>query len=265
MLVAGTIAAATYLKFGTVEALRAVTSMVMPLSLIWFFFLGWAAWYLRQGRIALGLLFLLLWFSITAAFNVHAAQWAIRSIEKEVVEQTDPGPFDAVVVLGGGVGISPSGKPEVNRDGQRVVLAAQLWHAKRTKAIVCTGERAGIGDDQSDIARQILLSLGVPARVIYRIGGENTTQEMQNLKVFLDDPPSELGNASQVGLITSAFHMPRAMRLASTNGLEFAPVPCCFRGSWSYALSPAQLIPNLDAGITFGFAIKEVLAGWVGR
>ena len=174
-------------------------------------------------------------------------------------------PLNAAVVLGGGVYLTADGIPEMNRDGQRVFYAAQLWHAGRAKSIICTGERAGIGDDQSEIARKLLVSVGVPEEVIFEIGGENTKQEMQNLKHFLDEPPDGMPIGGDVGLITSAFHMARALRLARDNGLDLMPLPCSYRRTQVLEFAPDQIIPRLEAGETLRIAIKERLAALVGR
>ena len=68
-----------------------------------------------------------------------------------------------------------------------------------------------------------------------------------------------------VALITSAFHMGRAMRLAQGERLDFEPFPTCYRSSVAGTVSPKLLIPSADAASDFGRALKEVLAKLVGR
>ncbi len=70
-------------------------------------------------------------------------------------------------------------------------------------------------------ARQVLRELGVPAESIRKIGGRNTFEEMRHLRDLL-------GPEERVGLITSGWHMPRAMRLARAAGLHVEPLPAGF-------------------------------------
>ncbi len=60
----------------------------------------------------------------------------------------EQGHYRTVVVLGGCAAYTHSGYPEVNSEGQRLIAAAQLWHAGKTKTIVCTGEDNFIPDAQ---------------------------------------------------------------------------------------------------------------------
>ena len=268
VLLIGGIIAHTYLNRGVVESLRAATSFVMPLSLIWLIVLASGIWCVRRGSFKLGLAYLLLWVMIAVAFNSRTARYAIRQIEgvppAPLADRTEL-PLRSVVVLGGGVYVNSSGTPELNRDGHRVFTAASLWHSGQTDSIICTGERAGVDHNQSEIARRLLKSVGVPDSVIYEIGGENTTQEMRILKNLLDNPPGEFKANGPVGLVTSAFHMPRALRLAKDNELELVPIPCCFRHAVTNEFVASDLIPTSDAGARMGLAIKEFLARLVGR
>ena len=171
---------------------------------------------------------------MTLLFNQHVAGWVIGILEDRIYDPIDHVaelPLRAAVVLGGGVHMTPANQPEVGCDGQRVFTAAQLWHAGQTRAIICTGERVHVGDDQSEIARQLLESVGVPTRAIFEIGGENTTLEMRNLKQLLDAPPAGIDSTGDIAVFTSAFHMPRAIRLAEVNELNMIPIPCCYRKS----------------------------------
>ena len=208
---------------GIIDGLRAVTSMVMPLSLIWWLLLATCVWWLVIGRWKLGVFYLILWLSMTIAFNSRFADMAIGRLERPTStpgEATRDQPFRAVVVLGGGTFMNAHNTPELNNGGERVFSAAQAWHAGETDAIICTGDRPAAKDPQSDIASDLLRSVGVPAAAVYQIGGENTKQEMEHLRRFLDMPPAGIQPDGQVGLITSAFHMPRAMRLARQQNLK---------------------------------------------
>ena len=83
----------------------------------------------------------------------------------------------------------------------------------------------GKGVDMSEATTRIWTEAGIPAERITQLGGMNTSQEMIELRQFLGEHPP-----ARVGLLTSAFHMPRAERLARKNGLQLTPIPAGFLG-----------------------------------
>ncbi|WP_218933653.1 YdcF family protein [Rubripirellula lacrimiformis] len=184
-------------------------------------------------------------------------EWPEQAMPDEAVQ--------AAVVLGGGMSATPDGTPELSRDGERIFSAAQLYHAGKVGAIICTGMSSDGVHNPSDDGRDALISAGVPSDVIFRIKGENTSQEMKSLRQFLDSPPAGFPPPGPILLVTSAFHMDRAMRLAASQDVEMLPFPCAFRGSVDRGFSPSRWIPGPDAMQNFGSALKEWLASLVGR
>jgi uncharacterized SAM-binding protein YcdF (DUF218 family) len=160
------------------------------------------------------------------------------------------------------------------------VMAAQMWHAGKTEAIICTGEDDFVPEATSGTSNSIdkrdlhnparlgvdvLMSLGVPRDRLFRIGGVNTSAEMKNLVQFLKAPPASFPNAGSLGLITSAFHIRRAMRLASQESLDLSPIPVSFRTGVPEPLRLADFVPTVSAGSQFFVVIREHLARLVGR
>ncbi len=56
---------------------------------------------------------------------------------------------------------------------------------------------------------EIWTKLGIDSAAIRSIGGRNTFEEMQQVKEIWSELPGK-----KVGLLTSALHLPRAVRLA---------------------------------------------------
>jgi uncharacterized SAM-binding protein YcdF (DUF218 family) len=181
-----------------------------------------------------------------------------------------------VVVLGGGSSAIAPGFYELGRDGERVISAAQAYHAKATRAIIVTGSSTDGHEPPWKQSTQLLLSLGVPANAIFRIEGVNTQAEMKSLKQWMDSPPAEWkerwteeaidSGEPQVGLITSAFHIPRAMRLASNASLDLIPLPCAFRAKnnprpWL----ASSLVPGAGSLDDVGKMFKETVAKMAGQ
>jgi uncharacterized SAM-binding protein YcdF (DUF218 family) len=177
--------------------------------------------------------------------------------------------FDVLIVLGGGASTGANGRPQVTSAGDRIVLAAQLYQAGKARRIICTGERIrAMNPDGADPAQQgmlILEALGVPRGAIERSSGTNTAEELASIAQVAK--PGE-----RMGLITSAWHMPRALRLARRHGLELEPVPADFVGSRPDAAQPPGFgatvllcIPDAEALVVAARWEKEQLARIVGR
>ncbi|MEL6108552.1 MAG: YdcF family protein [Planctomycetota bacterium] len=275
-MLAVTIVLMTWLATDRSYAERAATDFVMPVGALWliFFAAALASFLHRNRRWTLAFAIAFLVHGLT--FNGDVAGTWLSMVEYPA--QTDPvsqidSPLDAVVLLGGYAGTNRFGVPELGGDGQRLMLTAQLWHSGKTRVLICTGDGPGLLTPRQ-IGRQLLVSVGVPDQAIHDVGGANTKAEMAALRAFFDDPPAswiEARRASEnrtgdlrVGLVTSAFHMPRALRLAAEVDLEFVPLPCAFRGA-APVWTPRNLIPRVGAGKTFTIALKETLAWLVGR
>ncbi len=254
---------------------KIATSLAMPAGLLWILMLTLCIQLWRQnkqnhggqpGAVAATCCFLL--YSI--AGNGIVADQMATALEANylTVKPLDESPIDFVIVLGGGGGMGANGRLQGNSSGDRLILAAQLYHQKIAKRFICTGQRIASMNassvDPADSSREILVKLGVPESVIETAGGRNTSEEMQLLGSRFKD------SNQRVGLLTSAWHLPRALRLANRNGLQPVPLPSDFRSTEkSAALTVGQIvesmIPNGFAlGSTWSFA-KEYLGMLIGR
>lgn len=279
----------TWIADGSSTAMRTATDLAMPVGLLWLllFAVTFSLWKLNLRRVALASSSIFVLY--TVLFNGLFAGAIVRSVEhpptanplfpnnKELPSSKDDAErFAAVVSLGGYAGVNRFGVDELGGDGQRFLVIAQLWHAGLVNRIICTGD-SPLSDDPSAIARRMLVSVGVPGDAIIELGGENTTGEMKSLKEFFRTAPDNwsepidggiaggANDSTEIALVTSAFHMPRAMRLAKAEGLDFHPLPCSFSGRPSGEFSPRDLVPNAGAAKAAAVALKEILAKMLGR
>ncbi len=251
------------------------TTLVMPSGMLWVLLLTLTIymWLLprqnnvgRSSAIAATVCFLL--FSV--AGNGLVADRLASALESDYLS-IDPmreSPLDIVIVLGGGGGPGANGRQQGNSSGDRLILAAQLYHQKIASRFICTGQRIASMNstdvDPAETSRDILLKLGVPDEAIEIQGGRNTSEEMRELGKRFSD------SSARIGLLTSAWHLPRAMRLAKTNGLQPVPLPADFRsalksGGMTTGQVVESMIPNGSAfGSTWSFA-KEFLGMLIGR
>lgn len=253
----------SYWMDGSTLATRSATSLVMPVGVAWIGALTGALFFAFKRDWSAALLFATGFVFLGITGNPFIAAQFIGSVEmaEQPVSATKTDPFRAVVVLGGGESMTLDGTEELNRNGERIFSAAQLWHAGLVSSVICTGSDPRQIANPRDVAKTLLESVGVPAEVIYKIPGENTSQEMRSLKKFIDDPPAGFPEAGEIALITSAFHMQRAIRLAAVQGLDIHPLPCGYLSVYR----PNSLVPTAEAAGDFGSALKEVLGGLVGR
>jgi uncharacterized SAM-binding protein YcdF (DUF218 family) len=267
---------------GSLSAQRIIVNLIMPVGLAWMFSFFFACrWLFVKGNRRAGFLAAFVFLAISLLFSPIVNRELMMRVEAPLpaVSPLDPAApmLRAVVVLGGGTSLGRDGEPQFNTDGQRVAMAAQLWHAGKVSAIICTGEdnyvpeSAADGDIEIDLwnpARQaadLLKAFDVPAEKVYRIRGIHTRAEMGELAKFLKEPPATFPREGQIGLITSAFHIPRAMRLAEAAGLSLVPIPVSYRTAPGEPLNIGDLVPSVQSGDSFYTAVREYLAVLVGR
>ncbi len=200
--------------------------------------------------------------------NRLVANRFIRTLERRYGElnfSTHP-EFDVALLLGGAADQTPTGKAQVNGNGDRIVMAARLYHGGLVSSIYCSGARtAAISKatkDESELSQTLLVELGVPTSAVERIGGRNTSEEMREIAKRVGDLP--------VGVITSAWHLPRAMRLAESAGINAVPVPCNFLGDGvtqdvQWGAIARDCIPGHQALAINTRAAREYLAWLVSR
>jgi uncharacterized SAM-binding protein YcdF (DUF218 family) len=223
----------------------------------------------KENRPEGGLAAMLCFAVYSVAGNNFIAEALARALEAPY-RQINPldDPPDVVIVLGGGGTLGANGRLQGNGSGDRLILAAQLYHQHPSTKFICTGQRIvsmnATGIDPADTSRDILVRLGVPASSIEISGGRNTSEEMQHLAKRFE------ASHQTIGLLTSAWHLPRATRLATRIGLTTIPLPADFRSSPpNNPLTTGQwieaVIPNGSAfASTWSFA-KEYLGMAVGR
>lgn len=196
-------------------------------------------------------------FALLAGCGSPAAGvYLMRSLEAPYLERNplEQGAFEAVIVLGGGVAAAPNGVAEASSSGDRVVLAARLWHAGRTGRLLLSGAEASPHAPEKNpaqLAKEILIDLGVPATSIVTLGGATTYGEAAAVAAYLRRNPS-----GRVGLITSARHLRRSERLFAAAGATVEPLPADYR-----TLIPPwramHLAPSIEGLNLFTLAINE--------
>ena len=255
---------------GRIAIEKIATSLLMPAGVVWLvlslLFLESIRLKNRRAIAGTGLV----WLIYSLAGNWYLAGYLVDQRESQYADVSpfDQGKFEAVVVLGGGGSEGANGRFQGNGSGDRLILAAQLYHRKQVGKLVCTGKRIesmdSAGVDEAQRALDILTNLGVPREAVEVIGGRNSVEEMEELAKRYG------GSGERVGLVTSAWHMPRVERLARSKRFQFTPLPADFvtspdREPPTFGAIIVSLVPSGDALALSGKMWKETLAGWVRR
>ena len=148
-------------------------------------------------------------------------------------EMGDPA---GIVVLGGGVDLeltAARGTPAMNHSGVRIVVAAELAKRYPKARLVYVGGNSSLRSanfSEADVAERILKNLGIQQdRLQLERKSRNTDENVRFSMQLIDPQPGE-----RWLLVTSAFHMPRAMGLFRKAGLTVDPYPVDWRTSgWS--------------------------------
>jgi len=250
---------------GPYEARKTLAALLMPSGLLWLGSGALAAALARRERRwavwAAGALFL----AVTVLGNGPLTALAAAAMEAPypAIDPGFAGPFDAVVVLGGGLDVLPGCRPELAWTGERVTLGARLYLAGRTPLLVATGPEVPRGGRLCSIpeaTRAYWENLGVPRDATLAVTGPASTLDEVRMLARL---ARERG-WRRLGLVTSAVHMRRAMRLARRYGLEAVPLPADRLGL-RRRLRPHDLVPSARGFLVATAVWWEVLGMAVGR
>lgn len=263
------LAVAAGLFLGRMAVEKIVTVLMMPCGVIWMLITGAAIWSYSAGDKRSARRIAVIWLIYSAAGNGILCSILVRSLESEyaLVRPLQESPFDVVVVLGGGAQTGANGRHQGNASGDRLILAAQLFHQKVTPRLICTGQRItsmnSSGVNPAAQSADVLKNLGVPDEAIDLVGGRNTSEEMQNLGDKFRN--SEL----RIGVVSSAWHLPRATRLARQQQLKIIPLPADFLSGPPRSITTGETvlecIPQGGTFMVMSHVLKEHLAMLVGR
>jgi uncharacterized SAM-binding protein YcdF (DUF218 family) len=244
---------------------KLLTALVLPAGALWAAALALAWWLLLRQRRRQAAVALALWCGLTLSGNVWVGQALFAWLESGYPPISRAARFDAVMVLGGGTDITPWRAPQLGPSGDRLRVGAALFASGRTPLLVGSGSSIAelAQAEERDVAREaatLWQEMGVPARSIVQLPGpKNTSEEIAALAILARDR-----GWRRVGLVTSGYHLRRAMRLAGREGLHATPIPADVRGE----LQPASTVGLVPSGAGFyavQTASKELIAGIVGR
>jgi uncharacterized SAM-binding protein YcdF (DUF218 family) len=220
----------------------------------------------RALRMSIALAVTLLWLASTpliASLLTMSLENQTRSVPLESIL-----PKDVVIVLGGGLAqpadLGSTGDRLMQtallfRAGSdRVVQAAFLWRARKAHMVIVSGgnlpwTRASVSTPEASLAAKILVAYGVPADSVIVEGNSRTTHENAiNTAAIFRERHFRSGL-----LVTSAFHMPRALASFRKAGLDVTAWPADLHNPYPLVSSVFDFVPNAGALTATTAAIKE--------
>ena len=207
----------------------------------------------RALRFSLASAVSLLWLSSTPAFA--GLLTVILEFQNPLVPIETIPPKDVVIVLGGGLA-----KPaHIGPTGDRVMQAERLWRAGNVQSIIVTGgnllwSRSSATDTR--FAAELLQAYGVPPdSIIVESNSRNTHENAINTAAIWREQHFRSGL-----LVTSAFHMRRALASFRKVGLDVAPWPADLPDQYPLVNSVFDFLPDAGALQRTTIALTE----WLG-
>ena len=231
--------------------------LCMPYSLVLIGLLTLIVWLFWRKVFLPAVCLLVLWFGLLV-MSMPAVSTAMgAALEAKFPPKTlaQIPKADAVVVLGGGIGRIRPGLPypECYPASDRAVMAARLYHAGKAPLIV----PSGTGALQAE--KPLLEAMKVPSKAIFcdsvsRDTAENAQKTVEILRVR---------KCRTVLLVTSSWHLPRAIMLFKAEGIRFIPVGCDYEATLAKTEAPVaplwMKLPSPAAAAQFGVYLKEYL------
>ncbi|MDU4961122.1 MAG: YdcF family protein [Sporomusaceae bacterium] len=197
-------------------------------------------------------------FLIYLLSTVVIADSLIRSLETNHLPPVAV-TADVIIVLGGGATLDT---PDVGGAGHlgahavsRLVTGIQLQRQLNVPLLVAGGQVFAFSGAEAQIMRRVAVGLGVPPeRIIAETESLNTEQNARNVKKIL----KENGLQSPI-LVTSAFHMSRAVWFFERQGVSVIPYPADYQVNQAGTFYWFQLLPNEGAFRNSCLALREYL------
>lgn len=210
------------------------------------------------GRGLLAAVLVVLWVASTPVF----ANWLGWQLESQFpVRSVDELPVrDAILLLGGSLAppTAPGARPTLGEAGDRILEAFRLYKAGKAPRILITGGNLPwtfSDPTEADAVARMLEEFGVPrGDLIIEGESRNTRENAVNSTGIL-----RRNGWDTALLVTSAFHMPRAMAVFEKAGVEVTAAPADLRARRPFYRSLLDALPDANALAHTTLTAKELL------
>lgn len=169
--------------------------------------------------------------------------------------------YQSGIVLGGFMSYDDAtGEAYFNEASDRFIQAVRLYQLKHIQKIIVSGGNGSLRKNdfrEADFVRRKLLEFGIPDRdIMIESNSRNTIENGRFVKRLTDS----ISYHDTALLITSAFHIPRAIRIFEKAGVKVKPYPCAFivkQVQTKFTL--ASLLPSFDAMERWQLILRELV------
>lgn len=166
---------------------------------------------------------------------------------------------DVIVMLGGGATLDT---PNLNFNGHlsgfaanRLITSVELYKKLNIPIIISGGKVFKSTGTESEISKNILITMGIPEnKIIVENQSINTTENAKYTKKILDKY-----NFKNPILVTSAFHMPRAVIQFKKFNINVLPFPTDYQTNLRGSFELNDFIPSSDALVKLSLSVKEFI------
>lgn len=234
--------------------------------LVWVFMLLLVGFLARKQSIKMKF-FYASFFTLLIFSNPFLADMAFRAWEGDAVPMSSIGNYETGIVLTGVASVKRGAPDRVffGKGADRVVHAVQLYKAGKIKRILISGGSGALMGKkvrESEQLKKVFLFSGVPDSVIDIENSSRNTMENARFSRRLID---SLKLKPRFLLITSAFHMPRAMGCFKKAGIAADAYTTDFYIGDSTVTISDLIIPSESALMNWSILIHEVFGYWIYR
>ena len=225
--------------------------------------------HLRLYRLATTILWVVLGVIVVAGSPLSTEYYFQHEQKFRPVSIQNTPTADAIVVLGGSVGLPIKPRADSQLGGNRLLHAYRLYNAKKAPIIIISGgnvfKQVGM-ESEAHYTSEILKEWGISSENIIAEGqSRNTYENAVRTKKLM-----ESRQIDRILLVTSAFHMPRALATFRTLGINAVPSPSEF-STVDYSRPPIlEWIPSLGNFGKIQAVIREKIGilvyrcrGWI--
>jgi len=211
--------------------------------------------FLRSKKISLSGVILIILCSLPVVSNN-----LIYYLEKDykLLKPSEINPADAIVVLSGMVQPVKTDQNihyEFSGSVDRILAGIDLYKNNKSSFLILTRGRVpwSAGIPEGEYLKEFAIRFGIPEQnILLTSEVQNTDQEAKAVKNILPD------NKKNIILVTSAFHMPRAIKVFNAAGLKPIPFAVDFKFS-SEKVTVMSFLPSAGSFKLTSFFVREMI------
>lgn len=206
-----------------------------------------------KNRVLVAAIVLLLLFSNPFLLNQFAKNWDIASDISKSKNQ-----YSCAIILGGYVSEDEHKNGYLNWASDRFIQGIKLKETGKVTHLLFTGGNASLAPDgfieSNWISSELKAFHFQDSTLLFEKRSRNTIENIQFSKQILVSrhlPPPYL-------LVTSAFHMRRALLICEKAGIKVVPYPCNFFAGKSH-ITVDSFIPSAETLANWNIYTKEIV------